>query len=318
MKEKKKKNRYLNIQDWMIDDLHLKGNDLLAYALIYGFSQDEESAYSGSYAYVMYWLSVDERSAVRILKRLESMGLIRKWKVRVNGVLVNRWTASTELPEPETVVTEEEPEPLEGVTKCHPRQNVTPDKMSVRGVTKCQSGGDKMSPNNLIEKPNREIYLSGRGPERMDGTTSDWQESLDHFRNRLELDTLAARYDPEMLDEILNNIVEMYNCPLTVQTIGQYPQLTASVRKRLDMLTSQHIEYIMDALSNTKKPVKNIKAYLRTTILNAPITMEHYYQAQGNATVANRPTQPPAPDIPQKVILSQSLRRIGKAGAADG
>ena len=28
--------------------------------------------------------------------------------------------------------------------------------------------------------------------------------------------------------------------------------------------------------------IKNIMAYLRTTILNAPTTMEHYYQAQGN------------------------------------
>ena len=30
------------------------------------------------------------------------------------------------------------------------------------------------------------------------------------------------------------------------------------------------------------QPIKNIMAYLRTTILNAPTTMEHYYQAQGN------------------------------------
>ena len=35
-------------------------------------------------------------------------------------------------------------------------------------------------------------------------------------------------------------------------------------------------------LSNTTQPIKNIMANLRTTILNAPTTMEHYYQAQGN------------------------------------
>lgn len=152
MREKKKRSNYLNIQDWMVDELHLKGNDLLAYALIYGFSQDEESCYNGSYAYIMRWLSVDERSAVRILKRLESMGLIKKWKVRVDGILVNRWTASTELPEkqPETELAENDSEGW---------QNVTPDKLSP--LTKCQSEGwqnvsqrgDKMSPNNLLGKP---------------------------------------------------------------------------------------------------------------------------------------------------------------------
>ena len=31
---------YVAIQGWMITDLNLKGNDLLIYAVIYGFSQD--------------------------------------------------------------------------------------------------------------------------------------------------------------------------------------------------------------------------------------------------------------------------------------
>ena len=81
------------------------------------------------------------------------------------------------------------------------------------------------------------------------GKTADFDQMeaqvREEFRERLEIDTLAQRYDP-------------------------------------DKLTSQHIEYIFDVLSNTTQPIKNIMAYLRTTILNAPTTMEHYYQAQGN------------------------------------
>ena len=47
-------------------------------------------------------------------------------------------------------------------------------------------------------------------------------------------------------------------------------------------MSSQHIEYFFDVMSISSYPIKNIMAYLRTTILNAPTTMEHYYQAQGN------------------------------------
>ena len=88
------------------------------------------------------------------------------------------------------------------------------------------------------------------------GKTADFDQMeaqvREEFRERLEIDTLAQRYDP-------------------------------------DKLTSQHIEYIFDVLSNTTQPIKNIMAYLRTTILNAPTTMEHYYQAQGNwLTAQNR------------------------------
>lgn len=102
------------------------------------------------------------------------------------------------------------------------------------------------------------------------------------FREKLEIDILAKRYAPEMLQELLDNIVEMYCCPLRTQYIGKQAQTTKAIRLRLDKLTSQHVEYIFDVMANTTQPIKNIMAYLRTTILNAPTTMEHYYQAQGN------------------------------------
>ena len=99
----------------------------------------------------------------------------------------------------------------------------------------------------------------------------------------------AQRYDPDKLEELLDNIVEMYCCPRQTQYIGKQPQTTKAIRLRLDKLTSQHVEYIFDVMSNTTQPIKNIMAYLRTTILNAPTTMEHYYQAQGNwLTAQNR------------------------------
>lgn len=102
------------------------------------------------------------------------------------------------------------------------------------------------------------------------------------FREKLEIDTLAKRYEPEMLEELLDNIVEMYCCPHKTQHIGKQEQTTKAIQLRLDKLTSQHVEYIFDVMANTTQPIKNIMAYLRTTILNAPTTMEHYYQAQGN------------------------------------
>ena len=90
-----KKGSYLTIQDWMVTDLHLKGNELLAYALIYGFSQDEQSCFYGSYQYVMEWLSVDKTTAVRVLRNLENKGLLRKWQEKEGNVTVNRYATNT-------------------------------------------------------------------------------------------------------------------------------------------------------------------------------------------------------------------------------
>ena len=56
---------YIVIQDWMISDLQLKGNELLTYSLIYGFSQDGESEFKGSLKYISEFLGVSKRTAQR-------------------------------------------------------------------------------------------------------------------------------------------------------------------------------------------------------------------------------------------------------------
>ena len=36
------KNSYITIQSWMREELGLSGNELMTYAIVYGFSQDGE------------------------------------------------------------------------------------------------------------------------------------------------------------------------------------------------------------------------------------------------------------------------------------
>ena len=43
---------YITIVDFMVEDLKLKGNELIVFALIYGFSQDDVSDFHGSLTYI--------------------------------------------------------------------------------------------------------------------------------------------------------------------------------------------------------------------------------------------------------------------------
>ena len=152
--------------------------------------------------------------------------------------------------------------------------------------------------------------LSGQTDESADFDQMEAQVR-EEFRERLEIDTLAQRYDPDKLEELLDNIVEMYCCPRQTQYVGKQPQTTKAIRLRLDKLTSQHIEYIFDVMSNTTQPIKNIMAYLRTTILNAPTTVEHYYQAQGNwLTAQNRKKWPLFSTMAAKGVENKNAKEI--------
>jgi hypothetical protein len=69
--------RYIVIQEWM-QELDLNASELLAFALIWGFSQDGESDFHGSVSYVAGWCKVKERQANEILRKLTEKGYITK------------------------------------------------------------------------------------------------------------------------------------------------------------------------------------------------------------------------------------------------
>lgn len=77
---------YILIQGWMVTELKLKGNELLIYAIIYGFSQAENQVFSGSLQYLVDWTNTTKRSVMNCLQSLEKKELIGKNEKFINGV----------------------------------------------------------------------------------------------------------------------------------------------------------------------------------------------------------------------------------------
>lgn len=77
---------YINIMGWMVNKLHLKGNELLIYAIIYGFSQAEQQTFSGSLQYIADWTNSTRQGVMKNLKSLLDKGLIEKKDININGV----------------------------------------------------------------------------------------------------------------------------------------------------------------------------------------------------------------------------------------
>lgn len=67
---------YINIQGWMINELKLKGNELILFALIFGFSQDGQSEFYGSTRYIESALGISRISVMSLLNKLKEKGYI--------------------------------------------------------------------------------------------------------------------------------------------------------------------------------------------------------------------------------------------------
>ena len=82
-------NNYINIQGWMCSKLKLSGNELLIYALIYGFSQDGVSEFRGSRSYICKWFNISLPTVDKALNSLVEKNLITKREEIVNNVKYN-------------------------------------------------------------------------------------------------------------------------------------------------------------------------------------------------------------------------------------
>ena len=76
---------YIQVSGWMLTDLRLSGHEIMLYALIYGFSQDGRSEFSGSLDYMAEWLNASRPTIISCLKSLIAKGHIVKTVVSEHG-----------------------------------------------------------------------------------------------------------------------------------------------------------------------------------------------------------------------------------------
>jgi len=69
---------YIVVESWMTQELRLSGNELLVYAIIYGFSQTKNQVCTCGDEYMATWLNVATRSIVRSKNQLIARKLIEK------------------------------------------------------------------------------------------------------------------------------------------------------------------------------------------------------------------------------------------------
>lgn len=103
-------------------------------------------------------------------------------------------------------------------------------------------------------------------------------ESL--IKQNIEYDFLVLKYEKVWLDEIVSLMVDVVCSKEQYIRINkqEYPQ--EIVKSRFLKLKREHIEYINLALQNNTSDVRNIRAFLITTIYRSAETQDNWYAAK--------------------------------------
>lgn len=89
-----KDENYYQITGFMLNRLKLKGIMLEVFAIIYGFSQDGETEFTGSLQYLCDFTGTSRPTVIKALKDLVKMGYLIKTENEINGVKFNRYKAN--------------------------------------------------------------------------------------------------------------------------------------------------------------------------------------------------------------------------------
>lgn len=173
METKVRQNNYITILGWMVSDLKLRGNALLTYAIIYGFSQNGDDSYTGSRQYLAEWTNSTVQNVSRCLKKLLEDGLIIKKENMINGVKFCEYKA------------------------------IVPELLP---VTKCSGGSNKMFLNN-IEYNTSNIYSAKF--DKNDAFKRFWSIYPRHTNKKKAFDVFVKKCtDETVLQKMLSAIVE--------------------------------------------------------------------------------------------------------------
>ncbi len=124
------------------------------------------------------------------------------------------------------------------------------------------------------------VFVDGMGRNEMDERRSYER----YFREHLYIDDLKQSYpyDHGRIDEIFELLVDtVCSTSKTIRCAGE-DRPAEVVKSRFMKLEHSHIQYVLDCIRDNTTDIRNIKAYMLTTLYNAPITIDHYYQAKVN------------------------------------
>lgn len=195
-----------------------------------------------------------EKSAVKYVKELEKIGLIKK-KRQGQGkptlIYVKNFT---------------------------PQENL-------------QVKNSKKTSSPTVESTDQDLYNFQSNYTETSDTSNDTdlilsedQERMryeEYLKEQLEVVVLKQDYpyDIKLIDNLVDIILDVLCSKSKSLWISKEEKPISMVKSRFMKLTSEHIRYILDCMDENTEKISNPKQYLLAALYNAPVTMESFYRA---------------------------------------
>ena len=108
----------------------------------------------------------------------------------------------------------------------------------------------------------------------------DRSEYLREIKKNIEYPFLCQQFNADDVDEVVGLMADVMCSTQSTVRIGGENIPLSQVQARFYRLDYSLMVYVFECLRRNTTQVRNIRAYLLTTLFNAPLTMNNHYQAE--------------------------------------
>ena len=224
-------------------------------------------------------LNCGNDKAVKLLAELDTgkgIGLIQRVKQgqgKPAMIYVKRFTCKDIPPQVENPPTSPARNPDFGKTEVKSSEN---QKSRLRESRSADFG--KPECNYTYKNQTERSYTNPSIQPMTDGM--NWQACREEVMENICFDQLAEEYGREDVEGVTDLITDVLTSTQPTVQIGREKVPIQAVRSRFRKLDETHVQYVFDCLRKSTKKIHNIRAYLVTSLYNAPTTIGQFYQAE--------------------------------------
>lgn len=247
---------------------------------------------------VMETMQCSNKTAVKMLKQLEEIGLIEK-KRQGQGkpsLIFMKDFNSVHFQKCKKYTSESVDSTLLDVNNVHSNKNKANETNYINGGN--QSINQSISINQSYQSrngtlqpdddPTHEEEAKTGAMNMMDSIDEmDYHQCMERVKQNIEYDILRydAYIDLKLLDEMVKLITNtLCNTQEEIRINGGSLPAYA-VKEELLRLNGLHIQYVYECMNTNTTKIHNIRAYLLSALYNAPSTMGSYYKARVRHTL---------------------------------
>ena len=153
-----------------------------------------------------------------------------------------------------------------------------------------EPNGNYNNNNNTDMSYTNPINLSVQGQNMQAAQADDTIDGMDEVSAYIELIKQNIEYehlmahgewrDKALYEELFEVICEVVCVKRKTVRVGGEDYPYELVKSKFLKLDSTHLQYVIGCMQNTTTKIANIKAYMITSLYNAPNTINHYYQQE--------------------------------------